>query len=222
MKKYSLLMGIIILALVILSCGIYKNTREKNNMNHNLDMGSDENMNEDPSSRAISFMIEGDNYIDYQTGLECSAFASAYILRHYGEQADGLSLYSNFPGKLSDGGVMPKGIVDFFDQLDYKAEYVDDRTIEDLKTELRKGSPVIVFIHVSYPYTNTHETHYVPAVGYDEDYIYLAESIKSLANCKDEENVPYNRKVEISEFELLWDNIDGMWDYPYFIVEPKE
>lgn len=166
-----------------------------------------------------SYMIEQrDNYIDFQTGLECSAFSSAYVLRHFGESADGMELYENFPEKMSDGGVMPQGILTLFESKGYVAEYCLDGTINDLKTQVSKGVPVIVFIHIEEPYTTTHNTHYVPMVGYDNEYIYLAESISDLANCKDETDVPYNRKVEISKFEKLWTNIDGMWDHPYYVI----
>ena len=42
---------------------------------------------------------------------------------------------------------------------------------------------------------------YVPVVGYDETYIYLAESLPELVNCESEY---YNRRVEIKEFKKLW------------------
>ena len=32
------------------------------------------------------FMMEGQNRIDFQTKYECSAFASAYLLRHHGRE----------------------------------------------------------------------------------------------------------------------------------------
>lgn len=55
-------------------------------------------------------------------------------------------------------------------------------------------------------------------VGYDEEYLYFAESIQGLANCENEENPVYNRKTELSKFERLWLNIDGVWDNPYFVI----
>ena len=165
-----------------------------------------------------SCMITAKNYFDYQSGLECSAFSSAYVLRHYGEEADGMELFKTFPGKVSDGGVSPHGIVTFFHNRGYEAEYKYDGTIDDLKEQLSKGVPVIVFIRV-----NEQEvyTHYVPLVGYDNDYFYFAESFPYLANCKDEIDVSYNRKTEISTFKRLWDNIEGMWNYPYFMISNK-
>lgn len=162
-----------------------------------------------------TFMITNENYFDYQSGLECSAFSSAYILRHFGKEADGVELFRNFPGKVPDGGVSPNGIETFFDERGYKAEFIINGTIEDLKEEVSKGVPVIVFIRV-----NQQEvyTHYVPLVGYDNEYFYFAESLPYMANCKEIVDVSYNRKTKISEFDELWNNIEGFWDYPYFVI----
>lgn len=165
-----------------------------------------------------SYMVTGDNYFDYQPGLECAAFSSAYLLRYYGEEADGLTLYENFPNKLPGGGVMPNGIKEFFSGRGYQAEFKSDGTVAVLKELLSQGAPVIVFIHVEEPYESTHNTHYIPLIGYDADYFYFAESLIDYANCKDEKDVPYNRKTEIAKFERLWANIDGTYDYPYFVI----
>lgn len=168
-----------------------------------------------------AYMIDTKNYFDYQSGMECSAFASAFVLRHFGEEADGMALFETYPQKAADGGVMPSGLVTFFKQRGFEAEYRTDGTVEELKAQISKGTPVIVFIHVAEPYDNPHYTHYVPLVGYDEEYFYFAESLSDYANCKEETGVPYNRKTEIDKFERLWDNIDGVWDNPYFVIEKK-
>lgn len=170
-----------------------------------------------------AFMIQNPNYFDYQPDLECSAFASAYLLRHYGQDAEGLKLFVNFPGKLSDGrGVKPEGVTEFFKRQGYHAEFVVNGTIDGLKSEIAKGAPVIVFIHVAEPYENPHYTHYVPIVGYDEKYFYFAESLDYLANCKEQLELSYNRKTTIIEFKKLWNHIDNIWDYPYFIITPQK
>lgn len=160
-------------------------------------------------------MITAKNYFDYQSGLECSAFSSAYVLRHYGEEANGVELFKNFPGKVSDGGGSPYGIVTFFENSGYAVEYKCNGTIDDLKKQLSKGVPVIVFIRVN---EQSVYTHYVPLVGYDNDYFYFAESLSYLANCKEEKDIHYNRKTKISIFKELWANIDGRWNYPYFVI----
>lgn len=169
-----------------------------------------------------SYMVKVKNYIDYQPGFECSAFSSAYLLRHYSEDADGLALYEDFPGRLATGGAMPHGITEFFNARGYEAEFKSNGTVDILKELVSRGAPVIVFIHVEEPYTTTHNTHYIPLIGYDADYLYFAESLTEYANCKDEKDVPYNRKTEIAKFERLWANIDGAWDYPYFVITKEQ
>ena len=165
-----------------------------------------------------SFIIQEENNIDYQTGMECSGFASAYILRHFGESADGKKVYDEIPNKMPDGGVVPDSIVDFFTELGYEAEFKESGTIKELKQEIMTGNPVILFIHMKEPYESVHETHYVPMTGYDKQYIYVAESVKDAANCIEKEKEGYNRKIEVSQFERLWSNVDGVWENPYFVI----
>lgn len=167
-----------------------------------------------------AYMTTSKNYFDYQPGQECSAFASAYLLRHFGEEADGLELFEDFPGKLpGGGGVYPSGVEQFWnDRGGYTAEFKSGGTIDELKRLVSTDVPVIVFIHVEEPYESTHNTHYLPLVGYDTDYLYFAESLEYLANCKDEPDLGYNRKTERTKFERLWTNIDGTWDNPYFMI----
>lgn len=167
-----------------------------------------------------TYLIAEQNYFDYQPGLECAAFSSAYVLRHFGEEADGLELFEDFPGKLPDGnGVYPSGVEQFWNELEgYSAEFKSGGTADELKGLVSTGVPVIVFIHVEEPYTTAHNTHYLPLIGYDEEYFYFAESLDYLANCKDELELGYNRKTEISKFERLWSNIDGVWEQPYFVI----
>lgn len=179
---------------------------------------SEETAAEEKALAPEAYLIASENYFDYQSGMECAAYSSAYLLRHYGSEADGLKLFETFPQKAPDGGIMPYGIEAFFEKRGYDAEFNHDGTIEALKAEIHKGAPVIVFIHVRVPYTSTHDTHYVPLVGYDSEYFYFAESLAEFANCKDETGLSYNRKTKITDFEQLWKNIDGTWDNPYFSI----
>lgn len=183
-------------------------------------LDEDEPIAEEPDYPEV-YMVTNMNYFDYQPGLECSAFASAYVLRHFGEEAEGLELFKDFPGKLPGGaGVYPSGVEQFWNDLGgYTAEFKSGGTIYELKRLVSTGVPIIVFIHVEEPYTSTHNTHFLPLVGYDSDYLYFAESLEYLANCKDEPDMVYNRKTEISKFERLWTNIDSTWDNPYFVIK---
>lgn len=158
-------------------------------------------------------MNVSDNYFDYQSGLECSAYSSAYILRFFGEEADGKSLYENFPAKIPQGA-LPEGIVTFFRLQGYSITFKKNASIEELKQDISLGVPVISFIRVNMeePYT-----HYVPIIGYDEDYFYFAESLPYMVNCQDED-LPYNRKTTIEEYKNLCRNVDGMYQCPYFVI----
>lgn len=219
--KFILFLLLITLVGSLTSCQ-KKIDKSKNQESLSSASNSSNNENtEDEKPPPEEFMVTSKNNFDYQSGLECSAYASAYVLRHYGEKASGIELFKTFPSKLSEGGVAPNGITTFFNERGYRTEYICNATVQELKKEISKGAPVIVFIHVSEPYTSTHYTHYVPIVGYDKDYFYFAESLSDLANCKDEKDIPYNRKTEITKFERLWSNIDSMWDNPYFSIQKK-
>lgn len=165
-----------------------------------------------------SYLIESDNYYAYQDGMQCAAFSSAYLLRHFGEEAEGMDIFDDFPNRAPGGGIFPEGIVNYMAGRGYRAEFKRDGTVEELKRLVSQGTPVIVFIHTEEPYKTVHATHYIPLVGYDETYLYFAESIPGLANCGDGESAVYNRKTDIHKFERLWLNIDGIWDNPYFVI----
>ncbi|WP_342546733.1 C39 family peptidase [Lysinibacillus sp. FSL K6-4013] len=164
------------------------------------------------------YQIKRNNRIDIQNNRECAGFSTAYVLRHFGIEADGESLYSNFPSKMSSGNVYPKGIRTVLRKKGLKTSYYKG-TINTLKYEVSKGTPVIVFIKVHKDYPNLH---FVPVVGYDEQYVYLSESLRQLVNCNDA-NYSYNRKVAINEFKKLWNvkNITmPLYSNTYITVEP--
>ena len=146
-----------------------------------------------------NYLIQQNNRIDFQNNTECAAFSTAYMLRHFGIEAEGKALYTHFPSKTKAGTVYPKGIRSVLRKNGFKTNYYKGN-INTLKYEVSKGTPVIVFIKVQ---KNRHNLHFVPVVGYDEEYIYLAESLSYLVNC-DDDHKHYNRKVPINEFKELW------------------
>lgn len=145
------------------------------------------------------FLIQQNNRIDFQNNTECAAFSTAYLLRHFGIDAKGEKLYTDFPSKTGTGTVYPRGIRTVLRKNGFKTYYYKG-TIDTLKYEVSKGTPVIVFIKVQ---KESNYLHFVPVVGYDEEYIYLSESLKHLVNCNDD-GKGYNRKVHINEFKKLW------------------
>lgn len=144
-----------------------------------------------------SFVIAEENRIDLQDGYKCSAFASAYVLRHWGIEANGNDLYEMMPNKMKDGYVYPKGIQNLLPQYGLRVKYCSGN-LSALKNEVSKGNPVIVMIRIR---SDRDWLHYVPVVGYDEENIFVAESLKEFANCSEQF---YNRKISIREFKKLW------------------
>lgn len=168
--------------------------------------------------RKKNFLITKTNRIDLQDGYKCSAFSSAYVLRHWDVEENGNCLYEVMPNKMRDGYVYPKGIQNLLLQYGFKTKYCIGN-ITALKNEISKGNPVIVLIRVQ---AGKNWLHYVPIVGYDEHYIFIAESLEELVN---HEGQYYNRKVEIKEFVKLWNT--SMIKMPfyrntYIVVDKKD
>lgn len=145
------------------------------------------------------FHIRHSNRIDFQKKYECSAFSTAFLLRHFDIKADGIQIYNEMPNKMRSGCVYPKEIRNYLKNKGFKTMFYKG-TIHSLKRQVSKGIPVIAFIKVN---LEKNDTHYVPVVGYDEEYIYIAESLNYLANCQESDGV-YNRKVPIRDFKKLW------------------
>ena len=77
-----------------------------------------------------------------------------------------------------------------------------------LKADLQKGHPVIVLIRVQ---KDKDWLHYVPVVGFDEEHLFLAESLPELINC---EYGLYNRQIRNGDFLQLWDT--AMIKQPFY------
>ena len=130
--------------------------------------------------------------IDYQTDGKCAAYAAAYLLRCFGEDADGGSLFPELKRPL--GFVSANSIADVLAQHGYPAKACRG-SIDALKQRLAEGAPIIVFIRIP------GDTHYAVAVGYDERHLYLADSLAENANASD---ARYNRVLTTEAFEALW------------------
>ncbi len=155
------------------------------------------------------YLIKNANRIDFQSGYECSAFSTAYLLRHFRIETDGNSVYKDMPCKMKSGNVYPKGIRKFLKRSGFKTHFYKGN-INQLKKQISKGIPVIVFIKVN---TKQKYRHYVPVIGYDDNYFYIAESLEYLANSMEEPEC-YNRKVSIDDFKKLWDIKE--WYMPFY------
>ena len=157
-------------------------------------------------------IIKEDNYVQFQGNLDCGGYATAYVLRHLGEKIEGDALYETMWYKVGEG-VSLRGIRKAFRDYGYQAVSYTG-TIDTLKMQLLKGIPVVVFITVF-----EEGEHYAAVVGWDKNFIYLADSTGAMSNtvgC-----LQYNRRVTYEQFEKLWQT----YSYPvkniYTVAEEK-
>ena len=155
------------------------------------------------------FVADTGDPIEYQEDSQCSAYAAAYVLRYLGKDANGTELYPQI--KRVFGFVPPASVAKLLKDhgCDAKAYHGD---IDALKQRVAEGTPVIVFINIP------HDTHYAVVTGYDENNVYLADSLPENANADEK---TYNRKVGISEFEQLWKTSTLIPNNTYIAVNTK-
>ena len=138
------------------------------------------------------FCASSKNRIDDQTDGKCAAYAAAYLLRHFGEDADGETLFPELKRTL--GFVSANSITDVFERHGYQARAYHG-SVDTLKQRLSEGNPIIVFIRIP------GDTHYAVVVGYDEQHMYLADPLAENANASD---ARYNRVLKAEDFEAVW------------------
>lgn len=118
---------------------------------------------------------------------------------------------------MKSGYVYPKGVYDMLRSYGMKVKYCRGN-LNALKVDLQKGNPVIVMIRVQ---KDKDWLHYVPVVGFDEEHVFLAESLSELINCK---NVLYNRRLRNEEFMQLWNTAmlkQPFYKNTYFVAKSK-
>jgi len=145
-----------------------------------------------------SYLLAVPNRIDFQRSTECSGFSTAHVIRSFGVEADGNELYKMMPGKLRNGAVLPKNLKKILQNLGFKVRYCRGN-LNTLKGLLSENIRVIAFVKTR---QDKHWLHYVHVVGYDEECVFIADSLRELANCKEEY---YNRRLPYEEFLKLWD-----------------
>lgn len=152
------------------------------------------NKHDHPSSYVVYPSLKPDT----QNGRECAACSSAYLLRFYGEEVDGVALYHqpSFPCKY-DGGAYPKCFKILFEEQykNYTTEYYTGTT-DDLKNAVSKGIPVIALAY------NGKTLHYVPVVGYDESHFFIQDSVEKYRNVAG--NKAYNESIDTDTFDKMW------------------
>ena len=131
---------------------------------------------------------------------------AAYVLRHLGEPADGETVYPEIRRTL---GFVPANSIAAFFQARGCAAQAYHGNLSTLKQRLAAGVPVIAFVSIP------GDTHYLVVVGYDAQYLYLADS---LAQSADSGDAPYNRKLTTAEFETIWHTATPLSDNIYIVV----
>jgi len=168
-------------------------------------------------TRISHFMVLKENRIDMQKGNSCSGYSTAYVLRHYDIPADGDDIYMKLPDKMANGYVYPNKVKKIFEKYGFHVTYCAGN-LNALKNEVSKGNPVIVFIKVR---RDRKWLHYVPVVGYDEDNLFLAESLEELVNCSEK---TYNRKINNEDFKALWNTSMlkmPLYTHTFFCIKKK-
>lgn len=158
------------------------------------------------------FIISTANSFETQLHNECSAFSTAYVLRHFGESQEGLALYEQFQYKLPFSGyVLPKGILTYFDNQPYDVKLFTG-TWETLKTQVAKGDPVIVLVG-----DGLNWQHYMTVVGYDDtlNEVYFFDSLRE---GDENESEPGNRTLTTDYFLSMWDNGLPLFNQIYFTI----
>lgn len=149
----------------------------------------------------------GENRIDFQSGDNCAAYATAFVLRSLGKQTDGERIAPEM-GRIF-GFVPADSIVRVFEKHGFSANaYHGD--VDTLKQRLAGGVPVIVFLSIP------NDTHYAVAVGYDTQYFHLVDSLPENKNA---DGIQYNRKLTTEEFENIWRTDTVLPDNVYIAVK---
>ena len=200
MKKIKVIVKIILLSGVVVGALLFAATPKKDTI-------STDNLPE-------SYMILNDkNYVQFQRERDCGGYAAAYVLRHFGEKTEGAELYSEMSYKVGKG-VSLRGVRKAFKERGYKAiSYTG--TIDTMKQRLRKGVPIIALINIG-----EDGQHYVAVVGYDKNFIYLADSTGYASNtvgC-----LQYNRRVTYEQFDALWQTNVYPVNNIYTVIESEE
>ena len=164
-----------------------------------------------PGSRleAEAFTISPMPAAESQEHNECGAMSSAFVLRFYGENAKGLELYDQIEEKNPDGTINPKPLKNFWDKKRGYKMNVFKGDAAALKNAVSHNIPVIVLINCPGGW------HYVPVVGYDQNFVYIQDSVPSFRNSSG----ATNRKESWKDFEALWNVVLPNSDHLMFVAQ---
>lgn len=156
-----------------------------------------------------NYLIQTRNAFEQQGSNQCGGFSSAYVMRHFGEDCSGDDVYDQLDYKLSSGYVLPQAILDHFSSKQYQITLYQSN-LAQLKTRIAQGDPIIILMGQGGSWQ-----HYAVVVGYDEENIYLFDSLKQTI----ENNPHYNRSMTSSYFEQLWNNGIPFFERTCFVIK---
>ncbi|MBO4385911.1 MAG: C39 family peptidase [Treponema sp.] len=159
------------------------------------------------------YLIKSPNYFEYQANKECAGFSAAYVLRSLGIEAKGMDIYNQIEIKNPDGTVNPTEIYKIFESRNIDGDSKYNLGLDELKKDLKKGTPVIVLVKLN---PTSKYYHYLTLVGYSEDELYFAESVRAEVNVKNKKH--YNRKVSNEDFIKMWE-VDSTYKNIYFVIK---
>jgi ABC-type bacteriocin/lantibiotic exporter with double-glycine peptidase domain len=159
------------------------------------------------------FIITKPNVYETQGYNECAAYATAYVLRSFGKNVNGESIYNKMKYKLPFLGVVPsKGIIDTLKRYHIKATYYKG-DINTLKMHVSKNIPVILYVG-----ENIKWEHFITMVGYENSssVIYVFDSLLDEDSNGEE---PGNRTLTEDELLKIWDNGLPILNHTYIAVD---
>ena len=136
------------------------------------------------TKKGIIIVICSGRNRNFTKNISLKCHASNYII-----SSNGADIYNQMPYKMKDGCVYPKGLPKVLQEYGLCAKYYSGN-LKALQNEVCKGTPVIVMIRVR---NDKNWLHYVPVVGFDDRYVFVAESLPELVNCNCKY---YNRRIE--------------------------
>ncbi len=135
--------------------------------------------------------IENPVNIKKQSGPKCSAYASSCLLRYYGKETEPSELYDKFL-KLPDGSAIPSSVSKVIG-----AKLHTHGKISDIEKKIDQGKPVLALVYYDEE-PGWDNLHYILVTGYDEEYIYIADSLHASGKRY------YNRKIKRKTFNKMW------------------
>lgn len=139
---------------------------------------------------------------------QCAGFATAYNLKVRSKKTTPLKVYNNLKYKLSNGYVLPQSIKTYLEDKGLQVKMYKGN-LKQLKTRLNQGKPIITLIGQGLAWQ-----HYVNVVGYDQNNIYLYDSMLSNTN-----NHKYNRILSNEKFLSYFNNELPIYHNLYYVVE---